>query len=166
MIEEGRGVALAILGIVAVIAVVGLVLLFTGAAGNVVHPGIAKVYGGVNYGEEFPYLVQRSQGGYPQTAGVPDATYYPQGFYTESQGVALQQDAPFYGTSASGTRAYTSFQRQPYFVPSGQDCFEADGKVGFRCPQGATCIENMKIAEGGNWVPAPAHPCYIRASQE
>lgn len=32
--EEGKGVAMAILGIVAVIAVVGLILLFTGATGN------------------------------------------------------------------------------------------------------------------------------------
>jgi hypothetical protein len=34
MAEEGKGIALAILGIVAVIAVVGLVLLFTGATGK------------------------------------------------------------------------------------------------------------------------------------
>jgi hypothetical protein len=46
MAEEGKGVALAILGIVAVIAVVGLVLLFKGATGKFVQPGIAKVYGG------------------------------------------------------------------------------------------------------------------------
>jgi hypothetical protein len=47
MAEEGKGVALAILGIVAVIAVVGLVLLFTGATGKVASSyGDAKVYGG------------------------------------------------------------------------------------------------------------------------
>lgn len=47
MAEEGKGVALAILGIVAVIAVVGLILLFTGATGKVVSSGGgAKVYGG------------------------------------------------------------------------------------------------------------------------
>ncbi len=167
MAEEGRGIALAILGIVAVIAVVGLVLLFTGASGGVAYPGIAKVYGGVHYGEEFPYLTDRTQGGFPQTAGNPDAIYYPTGFYEEKPvGVALQEDAPLYGTSASGTREYTSFQRQPYFVPSGQDCFEADGSVGFRCPQGTSCITNRHIADSGGWVPAPQHPCYIRASQE
>ncbi|MEM4239994.1 MAG: hypothetical protein QXM31_00830 [Candidatus Woesearchaeota archaeon] len=49
---EGRGVALAILGIVALIAVVGLVLLFSGKlTGDVVQPlsygyGANKVYGG------------------------------------------------------------------------------------------------------------------------
>ena len=47
MAEEGKGVALAILGIVAVIAVVGLILLFTGATGQVTASGgSAKVYGG------------------------------------------------------------------------------------------------------------------------
>ncbi len=44
--EEGKGVAMAILGMVAVISVVGLVLLFNGATANVVTPGGAKVYGG------------------------------------------------------------------------------------------------------------------------
>lgn len=39
MAEEGKGVALAILGIVAVIAVVGLVLLFKGGAGKVSYGG-------------------------------------------------------------------------------------------------------------------------------
>ena len=51
MAEEGRGVALAILGIVAVIAVVGLVLLFTGATGEmnygyIMDYGAAKLYPG------------------------------------------------------------------------------------------------------------------------
>jgi hypothetical protein len=39
MAEEGKGIALAILGIVAVIAVVGLVLLFKGAIGQGVYGG-------------------------------------------------------------------------------------------------------------------------------
>ncbi len=43
---EEKGVALAILGIVAVIAVVGLIMLFQGAAGDVVLPGAAKIYPG------------------------------------------------------------------------------------------------------------------------
>jgi hypothetical protein len=166
IMEEGKGVAMAILGIVAVIAVVGLVLLFTGATGNAFLSGLPKVYGGVNAGQEFPYLVDRSAGGYPQTAGQPDAIYYPQGFYTEKPvGVELQQDAPPYGTSASGTTEYTTFNRQPYYVPSGQDCWVEDGMPGFRCPQGTSCITNVHVAESGGWVPAPAAPCYVRASQ-
>lgn len=44
---EGKGVALAILGVVAVIAVVGLILLFTGATGKVAYSTAgAKLYGG------------------------------------------------------------------------------------------------------------------------
>lgn len=46
MAEEGKGIALTILGIVAVIAIVGLVLLFTGArTGQYAAPG-TKIYGG------------------------------------------------------------------------------------------------------------------------
>ncbi len=45
MAEEGKGVALAILGIVAVIAVVGLIMLFTGATGKFAAGG-DKLYGG------------------------------------------------------------------------------------------------------------------------
>ena len=41
-----KGVSLAILGVVAVIAVVGLILLFNGATANVVVPGVSKAYGG------------------------------------------------------------------------------------------------------------------------
>jgi len=62
MAEEGRGVALAILGIVAVIAVVGLVMLFKGTAGQVSQGmlGAAKVYPGHvvagDTGQGFNYL--------------------------------------------------------------------------------------------------------------
>ena len=45
MAEEGKGIALAILGIVAVIAVVGLVLLFQGAkTAKIADASLAKVY--------------------------------------------------------------------------------------------------------------------------
>ena len=164
MMEEGKGVAVAILGIVAVLAVSGLVLLYTGATGNFYMSAAPKVYGGVNAGQEFPYLVDRSMGGYPQTAGRPDAIYYPQGYYTEKPvGVALQQDAIPYGTSASGANSYTSFQRQPYFVPSGQLCAAGGEMPGFRCPQGTTCVANLKEAESGGWIPAPEYPCFVRS---
>ncbi len=60
MAEEGKGVALAILGIVAVIAVVGLVLLFSGSTGGFVGGyGSPKVYPGKVFqgetGQGFPY---------------------------------------------------------------------------------------------------------------
>jgi hypothetical protein len=167
MMEEGKGVAIAILGIVAVIAVTGFVLLYSGATGNVFLSGLPKVYGGVNVGEQFPYLVDRSAGGYPQTAGNPDAIYYPPGYYTEQPvGIALQENAIPQGSSPSGSNSPTSFGRQPYFVPAGQDCWpDGPDMPGYRCPQGTSCITNIRIAEGGGWIPAPEAPCYARPSQ-
>ncbi len=59
--ESGRGVALAILGIVAVIAIVGLVLLFSGAKKTAqVATGLDKEYGGAMKGVEYPYLEGRT----------------------------------------------------------------------------------------------------------
>ena len=72
--ESGRGVALAILGIVAVIAIVGLVLLFSGAKKTAqVATGLDKVYGGALKGVEYPYLESRTvRGGVAATPeGVP-----------------------------------------------------------------------------------------------
>ena len=45
MADEGRGIALAILGIVAVIAVVGLVLLFKGGTGQIYGGDLTRVPG-------------------------------------------------------------------------------------------------------------------------
>jgi hypothetical protein len=73
MAEEGKGLAMAILGIVAVIAVVGLVLLFKGATGKYVmgseyaqfNPNeacermgcsLSHVEGGINYDYRGPLL--------------------------------------------------------------------------------------------------------------
>ena len=65
MAEEGKGVALAILGVVAVIAVVGLVLLFRGASGQFVQPGYAKVYPGhVVEGDAVPGFQSQGEGDY------------------------------------------------------------------------------------------------------
>lgn len=72
--ESGRGVALAILGIVAVIAIVGLVLLFSGAKKTAqVATGLDKEYGGAMKGVEYPYLEGRTvKGGVGATPeGVP-----------------------------------------------------------------------------------------------
>lgn len=83
--ESGRGVALAILGIVAVIAIVGLVLLFSGAKKTAqVAQGLDKVYGGALKGEEYPYLEGRTVGGGARVTpeGVPfaeEATAYAEG---------------------------------------------------------------------------------------
>ena len=62
MAEEGKGIAFAILGIVAVIAIVGLVLLFKGGTGNVVSSNYApKLYGG---GEIAHGMDQYTNGGF------------------------------------------------------------------------------------------------------
>lgn len=154
---ESKGVALAILGIVAVIAVVGLIMLFTGATGEVSLP--AKVYGGALRGEEFPYLSDRSTGGYPGTGGTPDGVYYPAGFYTEKPSpIALQEDAPFYGQEQVGTKSMNTYNRQPYYVPSGQMCSSEFGP-GFRCPQGTYCIPDESEAVARSWEQVVG-PCY------
>ncbi len=62
MAEEGKGIAFAILGIVAVIAVVGLVLLFKGWTADVAYTtGGAKLYGG---GELAHGMDQYTDGGF------------------------------------------------------------------------------------------------------
>lgn len=69
MADEHKGIALVILGIVAVIAIVGLVLLFTGAkqANEATGEGI---YGGAIKNVDFPYWVGR---GTPRN--VPEMQY-------------------------------------------------------------------------------------------
>ncbi len=65
MAEEGKGVALVILGVVAIIAVVGLVLLFSNATGKYVMPNYAKVYPGhVVSGETGPGFESQGEGDY------------------------------------------------------------------------------------------------------
>ncbi len=162
MAEEGRGVALAILGIIAVIAVVGLVLLFTGATGKVSAP--SKIYGGALRGEEFPYLTDRTTGGHYSTASDPplDAGYMPAGAYAEKPvPLELQEDAGFYGETIAGERLTSN--RQPYYVPSGQICPTPDGTPGFRCPQNTYCIPDPSEVEGTNWEYVVG-PCARRIS--
>lgn len=73
--ESGKGIALVILGIVAIIAVVGLVLLFTGArkaVGEFAVPGV-KEYGGAIKGIYDPYSRAFSGRAYdPTDSGVTD----------------------------------------------------------------------------------------------
>lgn len=131
MAEEGKGVALAILGIVAVIAVVGLVLLFKGATGKVAYTTDgAKVYGGggIAHGlDEYTdpegfvrYSTNRVYSGahfiYPERIedsgnGVPSPTY-DQDY--RRQGPVLGNACPF--------RPYTRIVTR--FYAKGQDCVE------------------------------------------
>jgi hypothetical protein len=164
MAEEGKGVALAILGVVAVIAVVGLVLLFTGATGKVSAP-YEKTYGGVNRYEDFPYLVDRTTGGFLSTPNT--AEYLPEGYhYSETEGtIQEQEEAPGYGFP----NARYTYQRQKRNIPSGQLCASGPDEPGFRCPivngMQTVCVDDLQYAESSGWVAAPEHPCYLRASQ-
>jgi len=56
--SEGKGVALAILGVVALIAVVGLVMLFNGSTGKVV---VGNIYSS-GYGAPAPHIYGRAPG--------------------------------------------------------------------------------------------------------
>jgi hypothetical protein len=94
MADEGHGVSLAILGIVAVIAVVGLVLLFNGAIGQAIasNPAFpaAKIYGGnLRQGESELRPVGEEPARY--TSPVP----YDEGgtFYSQREGwIKLNRD--------------------------------------------------------------------------
>jgi len=88
MADEGRGVAFAILGIVAVIAVVGLVLLFTGATGKVASYGQPNVYGG---GEIAHGLDQYSNGGFVRYS---DDRVYAGALYVYPERIADTGGAP------------------------------------------------------------------------
>lgn len=79
MAEESKGIALAILGVVAVIAIVGLVLLFAGAkkTGDVVLPQYNKVYGGAIQGVALPYGEGRAISGADRPGDEPTTLRIP-----------------------------------------------------------------------------------------
>jgi hypothetical protein len=133
--ESGKGIALVILGIVAIIAVVGLVLLFTGArkaVGEFAVPGV-KEYGGAIKGIYDPYsrafagraFEFDSQGNY---VGSGNTEYY-MGQYAGTSGV--QQGGQAYGDisgfSDQGVpfgrgeqnEAYMTYNRQNSKIPTG-----------------------------------------------
>ncbi|MBW2969305.1 hypothetical protein KY314_04295 [Candidatus Woesearchaeota archaeon] len=79
MAEESKGIALAILGVVAVIAIVGLVLLFAGAknTGDVALPQFNKVYGGATKGVALPYGEGRAISGAGRPGEEPQVLRIP-----------------------------------------------------------------------------------------
>jgi len=110
--ESGKGIALAILGIVAVIAIVGLVLLFSGAkkTGQVAYTGVDKVYGGALKDVEYPYLENRP------AKGVP---VLPEGVEVVDEQTAYAQGVP-----------YRTYNRVPDQIPSTQTtCGEGSVEV-------------------------------------
>lgn len=170
MADEGKGIALAILGIVAVIAVVGLVLLFTGATGKYVLPSYEKVYTrqsevGVAGGKanvENPYYGYA----YETYGGVSESRYatgkdvsaggawQPDKVFGESPYVA--SDEPGVG-SAPAARYSPTYKRAPQSIPSGQLCAN---EAGF-CPYGSVCQPDPRRV-GENWIPVAGYPgCYV-----
>jgi hypothetical protein len=172
MAEEGKGVALAILGVVAVIAVVGLVLLFTGTTGgwSMGGPGNAKLYtrqSMIDYAAgpadvENPYyafdyenyqgvsLSRQATGKYTSAGGA----WNPANVHGESPYGASTEpgDVPY-----AGTDPYTyqiAENRAPYSFTSD------DGSACGFCPKGSVCQMNERRVPA-NWRPVAGYPnCY------
>ncbi len=122
--ESGKGIALVILGIVAIIAIVGLVLLFTGArkaaVGEFAVPA-AKEYGGAIRGVYDPY--SRAFSGrareYPSGLVEPFSAQWP-----GSAGVLVGGEA-YGGTHDPRSEQYqerVSYNRQREEIPSIAGC--------------------------------------------
>jgi len=154
MAEENKGVALAILGVVAVIAVVGLVLLFT----RITTGGVSAPH---SYGDAV-YTRQSIA-----TIDDPEAySGYEYETYLNRPGVGV------YYTGGAGEDVYGevkqpkvlepgfTYKRAPASIPSGQIC--ATGEV---CPRGTFCIEDPRQAPSESWSRVPGtEACYSRES--
>lgn len=158
-----------LLGGVLLVALAGVVVELTNSTTGEVSVSLPKKYtrGQLDPSYDRPYLYTRTAGGFPSTAGVPPADYYPEGFWEEETGITRQEDVGRYGRTVA--RARSSYGRQEYFIPSGQMCAALPDQPGVRCPiingVQTTCIPDRLEAESGGWIPAPVHPCYLRASQ-
>ena len=166
---EEKGVALAILGIVAVIAVVGLIMLFNGASSSVV----AGSY-------DNPKLYTRqSQIGYWAGAADVENPYYGYAYETyagvsddrtavgdDTSSGGAWDESNVYGESpydtaretgsgaAEGARHAPTYKRAPESIPSGQN--DACGG----CPYGSFCQPNPERAVG--WQDVAGYPgCYV-----
>ena len=171
MAEEGKGVAMAILGVVAVIAVVGLVLLFSGASGKIVQGGINNPnlytrqslydweYGPANVEHPGYAFEQETYSGKYQSryatgkevaaGGAWDpSNVYGDGSYDaalEPSGYGL--DNPYL--------AQISENRAPSSIAS-----DDNSACGF-CPKGSTCQLNDRRVPS-NWRAVDGYPgCYV-----
>lgn len=116
--ESGKGIALVILGIVAIIAIVGLVLLFTGykkGAAGAFAPPAAKEYGGAIRGAVFPIA-----------RATPGRAVYPSGNVGEYGGLSggemqkVAWDVTGEGGTPKTVSTEISYNRPPQQVPSVQ----------------------------------------------
>ncbi len=172
MAEEGKGVAMAILGIVAVIAVVGLVLLFTGATGKWViggsgNPNLYTRQSMIDYAAgpadvENPYYgfdYENYQGVYQSRYAVGDrdasgGAWDPSNVHGEDPYAAATEpgDVPYAGSD-------------PYFYQISEDrapssiASDDNSPCGF-CPKGSICQPNERRV-ASNWEPVAGYPgCY------
>jgi hypothetical protein len=171
MAEEGRGVAMAILGIVAVIAVVGLVLLFTGATGKFVEPGVAKLYtrqsevavaaGPANLENPYYGYEYETYGGVTQSRSAIGKQIATGGAWDASN---VYGETPYDAATEPGVNAAPNIiettqapttDRAPSRIPSTMT------NVCDSCPYGSTCIPSQRS------VPTSAEPvsgypgCYV-----
>jgi hypothetical protein len=122
MAEEGKGVALAILGIVAVIAVVGLVLLFKGASGQGVYGGAMRQ----GESEIRPY------GEHPGRYVTPvPAEIFPEGAYYDGY-KGTDRAWWEYRRNPCPDAGYPAIQ-DPASVGGRQDCVPSAVRQGFLC---------------------------------
>ncbi len=174
MAEEGKGVAMAILGIVAVIAVVGLVLLFTGATGDFSGggSGMAKLYtrqsNALRADVEDPYygftyetyqgeaLSRQATGKYGSPGGAWDTANVhgekPYGAATQPGDVPYAPD-PYkeYGYAYTVQEAE---DRSPRSIAS-----DDNSPCGF-CPKGSFCQPDPRRTREG-WRAVAGYPgCY------
>jgi hypothetical protein len=178
---ENKGVSLAILGIVAVIAVVGLVLLFTGTSGKFVEPGLPKVYtrqsiNSIAYGAGNP---ENPYGSYDyETWGSRSATgkktaaggaWDPSNVHGEIPFPAATEDgtnaappSPYGAGGAGASAGYgpvmsPTYKRSPDWIPTSGTASDVCGG----CPNYETCIADSRRVPSGAQAD-PDHPgCYV-----
>jgi hypothetical protein len=173
MAEEGRGVALAILGIVAVIAVVGLVLLFTGATGKFSSgaTGLPKIYTrqsevGVAAGPadvENPYYgyEYETYGGVTQSREATSqyiaagGAWDPALVYGDGTWDASTEPGVGAAPNIMETTQSPTWKRAPSHIPAGQS------DVCGSCPYGSACIASDRAVPSGA-EPVSGYPgCYV-----
>ncbi len=173
MAEEGKGVAMAILGIVAVIAVVGLVLLFTGATGKFSAGGLGvpKIYtrqsevavasGPANVENPYYGYEYETYGGITQSreataqkiaaGGAWDAA----GVYGDGTWEAATEPGVGAAPNIIETTQAPTTKRAPSRITSGQD------DVCGQCPYGSICIADARRIPTGAEQVAGYPTCFV-----
>ena len=181
MNDEGKIVPMMILGIVSLIAVLGLVMHITGASGDFVEPGLPKLYTrqsiqAFEYGAgnpENPYggydyetWKGRSATGKKTAAG---GAWDPENVHGEIPFPAAMEDgtnaAPpsRFGAGGAGASAgygpvmAPTYKRSPDWIPT----YLTASEVCDKCPNYSTCIADSQRVPSGA-IPVEGYPgCYV-----